>query len=75
MKEKDGVIGALIRYVDSESYIMIEFMKDQVRVRRKTPGDAVRMESVRSFSMSRDIWYRVKLDWENDKLNVWANKF
>lgn len=53
---------------------MVEFQKNSLLIKQKMIGDTIVIESVREWSMMSEVWYEVKIFFENALLSVWAGK-
>lgn len=72
LTSKEGVIGAIFRYVSNLSYYMVEFSSNLIKIRKRTESGANIVERTRAWTMTKDKWYSAKLDFKDNELIVYA---
>lgn len=74
MANGKGVIGAVFRYKNPSDFYMVEFTSNLIKVRKRVETGANIVERTRAWTMVKDKWYTVRLDFKGTNLILYAQK-
>jgi hypothetical protein len=79
MGNNKGTIGAIFRYKSHMDFYMVEFNSNLIKVRKRTETGADIIERTRAWTMIKDRWYTVRLEFKTsnageNNLIIYAQK-